>query len=79
MDVEDEDEMKTGRRNHLLEMLERAKKETTHYKTAYEGVTRKKEAKLKEKEKIMVIKVYFLISPQFVSLLYSCRPSLNSA
>lgn len=54
IDVEDEDEMKTGRRKRLLEMLERAKKETTHYRTAYEGIEKKKEAKLKEKEEIMV-------------------------
>ena len=49
-------------RKHSLENLALAKKVTAHYKTQYEEVKRRKEAKVKEKEEITVSNLCYLFS-----------------
>ena len=74
-DIEDEEEMETERKKHLLKKIELAKKETTRYKTEYEGVKMKKEAKLKEKEDIMVSNLVPILSCSLFWLFSSTGPS----
>ena len=68
-DIEDKEEMETERKKHLLIKIDLAKKESTRYKMEYEGVKTKQEAKLKEKEDMIVSNlVPFLFCSSFVAL-----------
>ena len=55
-------------RKHSLENLALAKKVTAHYKTQYEEVKRRKEAKVKEKEEITVSNLCYLFSYVLIGL-----------
>ena len=74
-DIEDEEEMETERKKHLLIKIDLAKKESTRYKMEYEGVKTKQEAKLKEKEDMIVSNlVPFLFCSSFVALFLLDHP-----
>ena len=66
----------TQHKRSLFEKMALAKEATTLYKTEYEEIKKRKEAKLKEKEEITVSHLCHLLSPSW--LFSSSGPSSYS-